>query len=246
MNFKEKTVLVTGASRGIGAEIANTFAKLGAFVIGSATSEQGAETITDALIKSGKGMGIKIDFSAKEDIDAAFGLMKKNNALPDIVVNNAGITRDNLMLRLSEEDWSAVIDTNLTSVFKLSKAAMRHMMKQRWGRIINIGSIVGSSGNPGQTNYCASKAGVIGFSKALAQEVATRNITVNVIAPGFIQTDMTDKLTSEQKQAILQKIPLQKIGSPKDIAQMAVFLASDHAGYITGQTLHVDGGMYMA
>jgi len=246
MNFKEKTVLVTGASRGIGAEIANTFAKLGAFVIGSATSEQGAKNITDAITKAGKGMGIKIDFSAKEDIDAAFDLMKKNNALPDIVVNNAGITRDNLMLRLSEEDWSAVIDTNLTSVFKLSKAAMRHMMKQRWGRIINIGSIVGSSGNPGQTNYCASKAGVTGFSKALAQEVATRNITVNVIAPGFIQTDMTDKLTSEQKQAILQKIPLQKIGSPKDIAEAAVFLASDHAGYITGQTLHVNGGMYMA
>lgn len=246
MNFKEKTVLVTGASRGIGAEIANTFAKLGAFVIGSATSEQGAEIITDVLIKSGKGIGVKVDFSAKEDIESAFDFMRKNNTLPDIVVNNAGITRDNLMLRLSEEDWSAVIDTNLTSVFKLSKAAMRHMMKQRWGRIINIGSIVGSSGNPGQTNYCASKAGVIGFSKALAQEASTRNITVNVIAPGFIQTDMTDKLTFEQKQAILQKIPLQKIGSPKDIAEMAVFLASDNASYITGQTLHVNGGMYMA
>ena len=246
MNFKDKVVLVTGASRGIGAEIAKIFAQLGAFVIGSATSDQGAQNITDTLAETGKGIGVKINFSVKKDIEVAFHSMKENKMLPDVLINNAGITRDNLMIRLSEEDWLAVINANLESVFKLSKAAMRHMMKQRWGRIINIGSVVGSSGNPGQTNYCASKAGVIGFSKALAQEVATRNITVNVIAPGFIQTDMTDKLTPEQKEAILQQIPLQKIGTPKDIAEAAVFLASDNAGYITGQTLHVNGGMYMA
>ena len=245
MNFKNKIVLITGASRGIGAETANTFEKLGALVIGSATSNQGVKIISNTLI-SKQSVGLKIDFSKEEDIKNAFNLMKKSNILPDIVVNNAGITRDNIIFRLSEDDWAEVINTNLTSVFKLSKMAVRYMIKKRWGRIINIGSVVSFSGSSGQTNYCASKAGIIGFSKALAQEIATRNITVNVVAPGFIQTNMTDRLSPKQKQNILQKIPLQKIGSPKNIAEVVAFLASDHAEYITGQTIHVNGGMYMA
>lgn len=245
MIFEGKTVLVTGASRGIGSEIAKTFVKLGAFVIGSATSEKSAKNITSKLKKYGKGIGIKMDLSAKTDIDTFFDFMRKGINLPDILVNNAGITRDNLTLRLSEKDWSEVIDINLSSIFKLSKWAIRHMIKKRWGRIINIGSIVASSGNPGQTNYCASKAGMIAFSKSLAQEVASRNITVNVISPGFIKTDMTDKLTCKQKQAILNKIPLKTVGIPKDIAEAVMFIASDHSGYITGHTLHINGGMYM-
>ena len=246
MSFTDKVVLVTGASRGIGAEIARQFAQAGAMVIGTATTDSGAEKIEKALQAYGKGHGLKLNVTSTQDIDMVFKWMKDNAGAPDIVVNNAGITKDNLMMRLSEEDWIDVIQTNLNSVFAISKASIRHMMKKRWGRIINIGSVVGSSGNPGQANYCASKAGVIGFSKSLANEIASRNITVNVVAPGFIQTDMTDQLTEEQKQAIINQVPAQSLGEPKDIAAATLFLASDGARYMTGQTLHVNGGMYMA
>ncbi|MBK2124481.1 3-oxoacyl-ACP reductase FabG [Fangia hongkongensis] len=245
MSFNEKVILVTGASRGIGKAIAKAFLQQGATVIGTATSESGAQKIEDSLKEYGNIHGQKLNITSIEDIKAIFDWMKANTGLPDVLVNNAGITKDNLMMRLSEEDWLDVLHTNLDSVFHLSKAAIRHMMKKRNGRIITIGSVVGSSGNPGQANYCASKAGVIGFSKSLAQEVASRNITVNVVAPGFIQTDMTDKLTDEQKTAIMGQIPSQKLGSPQDIAEATVFLASEGAHYITGQTLHVNGGMYM-
>ena len=246
MSFTDKVALVTGASRGIGAEIARQFAQAGAMVIGTATTDSGAEKIEKALQTYGKGHGLKLNVTSTQDIDMAFKWMKDNTGAPDIVVNNAGITKDNLMMRLSEEDWMDVIQTNLNSVFAISKASIRHMMKKRWGRIINIGSVVGSSGNPGQANYCASKAGMIGFSKSLANEIASRNITVNVVAPGFIQTDMTDQLTEEQKQAIINQVPAQSLGEPKDIAAATLFLASDGARYMTGQTLHVNGGMYMA
>ncbi|WP_440992767.1 3-oxoacyl-ACP reductase FabG [Cysteiniphilum litorale] len=246
MNFENKVVFITGASRGIGAAIAKDFAEKGATVIGTATSEAGAEKITQTLQTYGKGHGIKLNVTEVPSIEAAFTWMKDNTGYPDIIVNNAGITKDNLMMRLSEEDWLSVIHTNLDSVFNISKAAIRHMMKKRWGRIITIGSVVGTSGNPGQANYCASKAGVIGFSKSLAQEIASRNITVNVVAPGFIQTDMTDKLTDEQKQAIITQVPAQTLGQPEDIAHAVTFLASEGARYITGQTIHVNGGMYMA
>ena len=246
MSFNGKVVLVTGASRGIGAEIAKTFAEQGATVIGTATSEAGAQQIFNTLQKIHEACyGHKLNVTKTEEIQALFEWMKAGPGLPDIVINNAGITKDNLMMRLSEADWLDVIHTNLDSVFHLSKAAIRHMMKKRWGRIINIGSVVGSAGNPGQANYCASKAGIIGFSKSLAQEIASRGVTVNVISPGFIQTDMTDKLTDAQKAAILAQIPAQKLGKPKDIASAAAFLASEAAAYITGQTLHVNGGMYM-
>lgn len=245
-NFENKVVFVTGASRGIGAAIAKDFAEKGATVVGTATSEAGAKKITQTLQSYGKGHGIKLNVTEAQSIEAAFAWMKDNTGYPDIIVNNAGITKDNLMMRLSEEDWLSVIHTNLDSVFNISKAAIRHMMKKRWGRIITIGSVVGTSGNPGQANYCASKAGVIGFSKSLAQEIASRNITVNVVAPGFIQTDMTDKLTDEQKQAIITQVPAQTLGQPEDIANAVTFLASEGARYITGQTIHVNGGMYMA
>ncbi|WP_119329394.1 3-oxoacyl-ACP reductase FabG [Cysteiniphilum halobium] len=245
MSFENKVVLVTGASRGIGAAIAQDFAEKGAVVVGTATSEAGAQKITQTLQAYGKGHGIKLNVTEAPDIEAAFTWMKDNTGHPDIIVNNAGITKDNLMMRLTEEDWLSVIHTNLDSIFTISKAAIRHMMKKRWGRIITIGSVVGTSGNPGQANYCASKAGVIGFSKSLAQEIASRNITVNVVAPGFIQTDMTDKLTDEQKQAIITQVPAQTLGQPQDIAHAVTFLASEGARYITGQTIHVNGGMYM-
>ncbi|MFZ9034542.1 MAG: 3-oxoacyl-ACP reductase FabG [Francisellaceae bacterium] len=245
-NFENKTVLVTGASRGIGLEIAKCFIKQGATVIGTATSDHGADDIRKLLDSDGKGFGVKLDVTSNEDIATLFNWMKAHTGLPDILINNAGINRDNLMLRMSESDWLDVIHTNLDAAFKLSKECLRSMMKKRWGRIINIGSVVGSAGNPGQANYCASKAGIIGFSKSLAQEVASRNITVNVIAPGFIKTDMTEKMTEEQKQAILSRIPSQNLGEASDIASAALYLASEGARYVTGHTLQVNGGMYMA
>ncbi|KAE9525727.1 MULTISPECIES: 3-oxoacyl-ACP reductase FabG [Testudinibacter] len=239
-----KIALVTGASRGIGRAIAEELAAKGATVIGTATSESGAEAISAYLGESGKGLVLNVSDVAS--IEQTLAQIKGEFGEIDILVNNAGITRDNLLMRMKDNEWSDIIETNLTSIFHLSKAMLRSMMKKRYGRIINIGSVVGSSGNPGQSNYCAAKAGVIGFSKALAQEVASRGITVNVVAPGFIATDMTHALTDEQKQGILSNVPAGRLGEAKDIAKAVAFLASDDAGYITGTTLHVNGGLYMS
>ena len=247
MSLNEKTELVTGASRGIGHAVALTLAKQGAMVIGTATSEGSAKKFEQDLTAQGyKAKGMVLNISEVESIQNFFAELKAEKITVDVLVNNAGITRDNLMMRMSDDEWSAVINTNLSSIFKVSKECVRGMMKKRWGRIISIGSVVASAGNPGQSNYCAAKAGVIGFSKSLAYEVSTRGITVNVVAPGFIATDMTDKLTDEQKSFIAAKIPSGQMGEPKDIAEAVAFLASDAAKYITGQTLHVNGGMYMA
>ncbi|MEY8765692.1 MULTISPECIES: 3-oxoacyl-ACP reductase FabG [Francisella] len=247
MSLNGKIALVTGASRGIGFEVAQALATRGAMVIGTATSQGSAEKFENEMKSKGfQARGLVLNISDIESIKNFFAEVKAEKLVIDILVNNAGITRDNLMMRMSEDEWEAVINTNLSSIFRMSKECVRGMMKKRWGRIISIGSVVGSAGNPGQTNYCAAKAGVIGFSKSLAYEVATRNITVNVVAPGFIATDMTDKLTDEQKSFISTKIPSGQMGEPKDIATTVAFLASDDAKYITGQTIHVNGGMYMA
>ena len=247
MSLNEKTVLITGASRGIGHAIALTLAKQGTLVIGAATSESSAKKFEQDLTGQGyKAKGMVLNISEVESIKNFFVELKSEKITIDILVNNAGVTRDNLMMRMSDNEWNAVINTNLSSIFKMSKECVRGMMKKRWGRIISIGSVVASAGNPGQANYCAAKAGVIGFSKSLAYEVSTRGITVNVVAPGFIATDMTDKLTDEQKSFIAAKIPSGQMGEPADIAEAVAFLASDGARYITGQTLHVNGGMYMA
>lgn len=243
MNFTGKVVLVTGASRGIGKAIAENFAAKGALVIGTATSEKGALAISEYLGE--RGVGLVLNVTDAESIELLMTEIKTKYTMVDILVNNAGITRDNLLMRMREDDWQAILDTNLTSIFRLSKAVMRPMMKKRCGRIINIGSVVGTMGNAGQTNYAAAKAGVIGFSKSFAQEVASRGITVNVVAPGFIETDMTDVLTAEQKSNILTQVPAARLGKPSEIANAVAFLASDDAAYITGTTLHVNGGMYM-
>ena len=238
--MQNKIALVTGATRGIGRAIAEELASKGAFVIGTATSEKGADTISAYL--GDKGKGLVLNVADKESIDAVLELIKEQFGDIDILVNNAGITRDNLLMRMKDEEWFDIMQTNLTSVFHLSKAMLRSMMKKRFGRIITIGSVVGSMGNPGQSNYCAAKAGLIGFSK----EVASRGITVNVVAPGFIATDMTEVLTEEQKAGILGNVPAGRLGEPKDIAKAVAFLASDDAAYITGTTLHVNGGLYMS
>ena len=242
--MQNKIVLVTGATRGIGRAIAEELASKGAFVIGTATSEKGADTISAYLRDKGKGLVLNV--ADKESIDAVLEQIKEQFGDIDILVNNAGITRDNLLMRMKDEEWFNIMQTNLTSVFHLSKAMLRSMMKKRFGRIITIGSVVGSMGNPGQSNYCAAKAGLIGFSKGLAKEVASRGITVNVVAPGFIATDMTEVLTEEQKAGILGNVPAGRLGEPKDIAKAVAFLASDDAAYITGTTLHVNGGLYMS
>ncbi|WP_155274611.1 3-oxoacyl-ACP reductase FabG [Gallibacterium anatis] len=239
----QKIALVTGASRGIGRAIAEELVNKGFTVIGTATSEKGADAISDYLGENGKGLVLNV--TSLESINALLEQIKQQFGDIDVLVNNAGITRDNLMMRMKEEDWDIILQTNLSSVFHLSKAVLRSMMKKRFGRIISIGSVVGSMGNPGQANYCAAKAGIIGFSKALAKEVASRGITVNVVAPGFIATDMTDSLTEEQKAATLAQVPAGRLGEPKDIAKAVAFLASNDAAYITGETLHVNGGMYM-
>lgn len=239
----QKIALVTGASRGIGKAIAEELVSKGFTVIGTATSEKGADAISDYLGKNGKGLVLNV--TSLESINALLDQVKQQFGEIDVLVNNAGITRDNLMMRMKEDDWDIILQTNLSSVFHLSKAVLRSMMKKRFGRIISIGSVVASMGNPGQANYCAAKAGIIGFSKALAKEVASRGITVNVVAPGFIATDMTDALTEEQKAATLAQVPAGRLGEPKDIAKAVAFLASDDAAYITGETLHVNGGMYM-
>jgi len=243
-DFSGKVVLVTGASRGIGREIAQVFANGGATVLGTATSENGAGKISDYLGENGKGFVLNV--TDNDSIAALFDTIKTDFGGVDILINNAGITRDNLMMRMKDAEWEDIISTNLNSVFKISKAVLRHMMKKREGRIINIGSVVGSSGNPGQANYCASKAGLLGFTKSLAQEVASRGITVNTVAPGFIQTDMTEELNDEQKGTILSKVPANRLGKPQEIASAVAFLASDMAAYINGETLHVNGGMYMS
>lgn len=245
MELKGKTALVTGASRGIGQAIALLLAEKGATVVGTATSEAGAAAISASLSSMG-GRGVVLNVNNAQDCtDLIEAMGKEADAGPHILVNNAGITRDNLAMRMKDDDWAAVIETNLTSVFRLSRAVLRGMMKARWGRIINITSVVGSSGNAGQANYAAAKAGVTGMTRALARELGSRNITVNCVAPGFIATDMTDKLDESQKTALLTQIPLGRLGAPQEIAQAVAFLASSSADYITGTTLHVNGGMYM-
>ncbi len=243
MGFDGKIALVTGASRGIGRAIAELLVERGACVIGTATSEKGAEAISAFL--GDKGKGFVLDVTDSESIENALSNIRAEFGEIDILVNNAGITRDNLLMRMKDDEWQDIIDTNLSSIFRLSKAVMRSMMKKRYGRIISIGSVVGTMGNAGQANYAAAKAGVIGFSKSLAREVASRGITVNVVAPGFIETDMTRALTDEQRAGIAAGIPANRLGDAKEIASAVAFLASDEAAYITGETLHVNGGMYM-
>jgi 3-oxoacyl-[acyl-carrier protein] reductase len=246
-SLKNKISLVTGASRGIGAAIAIELAKCGASVIGTATSEKGAEIIKKSFeINKVKGQAMVLDVNSNASIETLMNKINEEFGTVDILINNAGITRDTLLMRMKEEDWDAVISTNLKSVYKLSQAVLRGMMKNRSGRIINISSVVGHMGNAGQTNYAAAKAGINGFTKSLAQEVGSRGITVNAIAPGFIDTDMTRALDDAQREALLKHIPLAKLGQPQDIAQAVCFLASDAANYITGETIHVNGGMLMA
>jgi 3-oxoacyl-[acyl-carrier protein] reductase len=238
--------LVTGASRGIGAAIADALANAGARVVGTATSEAGAKAIGERLSKlPGGGEGRVLDVSDGAACDALLDAVASEVGTIGILVNNAGITRDQLLLRMKDEDWQAIVDTNLTSVFRLSKGVMRGMMKARKGRIINIASVIGLTGNAGQANYAAAKAGVIGFTKSLAREIGSRGITANVVAPGFIETDMTRDLPEAQRSAMLSSIALGRLGAADDIAQAVLFLASPAAGYITGETLHVNGGMYM-
>ncbi|HMW22274.1 MAG TPA: 3-oxoacyl-ACP reductase FabG [Burkholderiaceae bacterium] len=239
-----QVALVTGASRGIGRAIALTLAQQGFKVIGSATTESGAAAIAEALAPFG-GRGIALNVTDAAALDAAIDAIVKQDGGLHVLVNNAGITRDMLAMRLKDDDWDAVIDTNLKAVFRACRAAIKPMMKQRYGRIVNITSVVGASGNPGQANYCASKAGVAGMTRSLAKELGSRNITVNCVAPGFIATDMTEVLPEEQKKALLSLIPLGRLGSPEDIAEAVAFLASPKAGYITGSEVHVNGGMYM-
>jgi 3-oxoacyl-[acyl-carrier protein] reductase len=241
--MQDQVVLVTGASRGIGRAIAESFLALGATVLGTATSESGAASISEYLGKSGKGFVLNV--TENESIEALFEAIKQEFGSVDVLVNNAGITRDNLLMRMKDDEWDDIINTNLTPIFKLSKAALRPMMKKRAGRIINVGSVVGTMGNAGQANYAAAKAGVIGFTKSLAREVASRGITVNTVAPGFIETDMTKALNEEQRAATLANVPAGRLGDPKEIAATVVFLASEGAAYINGETIHVNGGMYM-
>lgn len=243
MNFDGKVVLVTGASRGIGRAIAEAFVARGAKVIGTATSESCSEAISSYLGANGKGLMLNVVDT--QSIDSVLAAIYAEFGEIDILVNNAGITRDSLLMRMRDDEWQDIINTNLTSVFRLSKAVMRAMMKKRFGRVITIGSVVGSMGNAGQANYAAAKAGLIGFSKSLAREVASRGITVNVVAPGFIETDMTRALTDDQRASILSSVPATRLGDAQEIASAVAFLASDEAGYITGETLHVNGGMYM-
>lgn len=247
MNLQAKVALVTGASRGIGQAIAIGLGKAGAKVIGTATTEEGANKITKALQDANvQGSGIVLNVTSPESIETALTNIKNQYGMPAILVNNAAVTQDNLLLRMKEDEWFNVVDTNLNSIFRITKACLRDMLKAQWGRIINIGSVVGSTGNAGQVNYSTAKAGLMGFTKSLALEVGSRNITVNTIAPGFIDTDMTRSLSEAQREVLLQNIPLHRVGKPEDIAATVVFLASDAGEYITGQTLHVNGGMYMA
>ena len=246
MSLDNSVALISGASRGIGRAIALALGRAGAVVIGTATSDSGAQGITAYLKESGlQGRGYPLDVTDSDSIDAIVAEISETYEAPQILVNNAGITRDNLLMRMKDDDWQSVIETNLSSVYRLSKGCIRGMMKARRGRIINIASVVGVTGNPGQANYCAAKAGMIGFTKSLAREVGSRNITVNCVAPGFIDTDMTRKLPEEQRADLLAQIPAGRLGLPEEIAAAVAFLASPEAAYITGETLHVNGGMYM-
>jgi 3-oxoacyl-[acyl-carrier protein] reductase len=247
MTLENEIAFVSGASRGIGKEIALELGRQGAVVVGTATSESGADNISKYLKENDiNGAGVAMNVTDQASIDAALKQVEEAYGAPTILVNNAGITRDNLLMRMKDEEWDAIITTNLSSIFRLSKACLRPMMKARKGRIISIASVVGVSGNAGQTNYAAAKAGVIGFSKSLAREVGSRGITVNVVAPGFIDTDMTRALPEAQRDALLAQIPLVRLGQPEEIAKAVGFLASAGAAYITGETIHVNGGMYMA
>ncbi len=242
----DEIALVTGASRGIGSAIATALGGSGATVVGTATTEGGAEAIGKRLQEAGiKGCGMMLDVADPASIESVMQSITEQYGAPSILVNNAGITRDNLAMRMKDEEWDLIIETNLTSIFRLSRACLRPMMKARKGRIINIGSVVGSTGNPGQINYAAAKAGMLGLSKSLAREVGSRGITVNTVAPGFIDTDMTKELPPEQKEALLKEIPMARLGQADEIAQAVLFLASTGSSYITGETLHVNGGMFM-
>jgi len=242
----DQVALVTGASRGIGQAIARSLGEQGAIVIGTATSESGAQKITESLRSAGiKGGGMVLNVSDSESVKDCLSRIADEYGAPDILVNNAGITRDTLLMMMKDEQWDDIINTNLTSIFRMCKAVIRAMMKKRTGRIINISSVVGSTGNPGQTNYAAAKAGLVGFSKSLAREIGSRNITVNTVAPGFIDTDMTRELPEEQRDKLASQIPLGRLGNAEEVAAAVIFLASPGAAYITGETIHVNGGMYM-
>lgn len=246
MSLEGKVALVTGASRGIGQAIAHALAAQGAVVVGTATSDQGAQAIGEKLAAAGyKGAGMKLDVRDPESVAAVLAAITESCGAPAILVNNAGITADNLLMRMKDDEWDDVIGTNLSSVYRLSKAVLRGMTKGRWGRIINISSVVGGMGNAGQSNYAAAKAGMEGFTRALAREVGSRAITVNAVAPGFIDTDMTRALNDSQRSVMLEQIPLARLGQAEEIAAAVAFLASESAGYITGATLPVNGGMYM-
>ncbi|GIR56576.1 MAG: beta-ketoacyl-ACP reductase [Gammaproteobacteria bacterium] len=245
MTVDNKIVLITGANRGIGHSIMSAFINAGYIVVGTSRSDDGVKKINDTIGDPSKGCGVKMDVTSENDIQSANKLIRDKFGITTILINNAGVTKDNLLMRMSSEEWNDVIDTNLNSLYRVTKEFIREMMKQKTGRIINISSVVGMSGNAGQSNYSSSKSAIYGFTKSLAKEVASRNITVNAISPGFIETDMTDKLSDEQKQAIISAIPLSRMGSAKDIADITLFLASDSASYITGENINVNGGLYM-
>jgi 3-oxoacyl-[acyl-carrier protein] reductase len=247
ITLEGEVALISGASRGIGRSIAEMLGKAGATVVGTATSEKGADAISAYLAEAGiKGKGMILNVADKASIDGVIKSVNDTFGGIGILVNNAGITRDNLLMRMKDEEWDDIISTNLTSVYRMSKACLRGMTKAKKGRIISISSVVGASGNPGQTNYAAAKAGLVGFSKSLAREIGSRNVTVNVVAPGFIDTDMTRELSEDQRSSLLQNIPLARLGQPAEIAGAVLFLASPLGAYITGETIHVNGGMYMA
>lgn len=246
MNLQGEIALVTGATRGIGNAIAQALGNAGATVIGTATSANGAQSITDNLKAAGiEGEGYVLDVNDNEAVSTLIKDISERYGTPSILINNAGITRDNLLMRMKDDEWDGVISTNLSSIYRLSKAVLRGMMKLKKGRIISVASVVGVMGNAGQTNYSAAKAGIMGFSKSLAREVGSRGITVNTVAPGFIDTDMTRALGDEQRELLIKQVPLNRLGSVDDIAQTVLFLASSSASYITGETIHVNGGMYM-
>lgn len=247
MSLQDKIALVTGASRGIGAAISDSLGAQGAIVIGTATSESGAEKISARFAEKGiNGAGMVLDVASQESVDNLINTITETYGTPLILVNNAGITKDNLLMRMKDDEWFDVIDTNLNSIYRLSKACLRGMTKARWGRIVNISSVVGAMGNVGQTNYCATKAGVGGFTRSLAKELGPRNITVNAVSPGFIDTDMTKELAEAQREAILSQVPLNRLGEPDEIAAVVDFLVGEGGAYVTGENIHVNGGLYMA